>query len=107
MAPMDGGGGYIMRLVPKTLISYVPRYEDLRRLFHNVLSRDYGLENYNRRFAIRVGRLPNKIGRVWKIYSEVSTTPRRLFEVLEEQRQRLIEAGKLYGDPIPPLKFEY
>jgi len=64
LAPMDGGGGYIMRLVPKTLISYVPRYEDLRRLFHNVLSRDYGLENYNRRFAIRVGRLPNKIGRV-------------------------------------------
>jgi len=42
-----------------------------------------------------------------KIYSEASTTPRRLFEVLEEQRQRLIEAGKLYGDPIPPLKFEY
>jgi len=79
----------------------------LRRLFHNVLGRDYGLEDYNRQFAIRVGRLLNKIERVWKIYSEVSTTPRKLFEVLEEQRQRLIEAGRLYGDPIPPLKFEY
>jgi phosphoenolpyruvate carboxykinase (GTP) len=91
----------------KTPIGYVPRYEDLRRLFHNVLGRDYGLEDYNRQFAIRVGRLLNKIERVWKIYSEVSTTPRKLFEVLEEQRQRLIEAGRLYGDPIPPLKFEY
>ncbi|MCG2863386.1 MAG: phosphoenolpyruvate carboxykinase (GTP) [Vulcanisaeta sp.] len=88
-----------------TPIGYIPRYEDLKELFREVLNKDYKLEDYNKQFAIRVGKLLDKIERVWKIYSEIPTTPRRLFEVLEEQRQRLIEARRRYGDPILPSIF--
>lgn len=88
-----------------TPIGYIPRYEDLKELFREVLNRDYKLEDYNKQFAIRVDKLLDKIERVWKIYSEIPTTPRRLFEVLEEQRQRLIEARRRYGDPILPSIF--
>jgi len=89
-----------------TPIGYVPRYEDLRELFRSVLNRDYSLEDYNKQFAIRVGKLLDKIDRIWKIYSEIPTTPRKFFEILEEQKQRLIEAKGAYGDPIPPSRFE-
>jgi Phosphoenolpyruvate carboxykinase (GTP) len=89
-----------------TPIGYVPRYEDLRELFRSVLNRDYRLEDYNKQFAIRVDKLLDKIDRIWKIYSEIPTTPRKFFEILEEQKQRLIEAKRAYGDPIPPSRFE-
>nr|WP_238376267.1 phosphoenolpyruvate carboxykinase (GTP) [Vulcanisaeta sp. EB80] len=89
-----------------TPIGYVPRYEDLRKLFRSVLNRDYRLEDYNKQFAIRVSKLLDKIDRIWKIYSEIPTTPRKFFEILEEQKQRLIEAKRAYGDPIPPSRFE-
>ncbi len=89
-----------------TPIGYVPRYEDLRELFRSVLNRDYRLEDYNKQFAIRVSKLLDKIDRIWKIYSEIPTTPRKFFEILEEQKQRLIEAKGAYGDPIPPSRFE-
>nr|WP_252901121.1 phosphoenolpyruvate carboxykinase (GTP) [Vulcanisaeta sp. JCM 14467] len=89
-----------------TPIGYIPRYEDLKVLFREVLNREYRLEDYTKQFAIRVAKLLEKIDRIWKIYSEIPTTPRRFFEVLEEQRQRLLDARNKYGDVIPPQKFE-
>lgn len=89
-----------------TPIGYIPRYEDLKVLFREVLNREYRLEDYTKQFAIRTGKLLEKIDRVWKIYSEIPTMPRRFFEVLEEQRQRLLDVRSKYGDVIPPQKFE-
>ncbi|WP_446752587.1 phosphoenolpyruvate carboxykinase (GTP) [Vulcanisaeta sp. JCM 16161] len=90
----------------RTPIGYIPRYEDLRVLFKEVLNREYRPEDYTKQFAIRATKLLEKIDRIWKIYSEIPTTPRRFFEVLEEQRQRLLDARSKYGDVIPPQKFE-
>lgn len=78
----------------------------MRALFREVLNREYRLEDYTKQFAIRATKLLEKIDRIWKIYSEIPTTPRRFFEVLEEQRQRLLDARSKYGDVIPPQKFE-
>ncbi|ADN50134.1 phosphoenolpyruvate carboxykinase (GTP) [Vulcanisaeta distributa] len=89
-----------------TPIGYIPRYEDLKALFREVLNREYRLEDYTKQFAIRATKLLEKIDRIWKIYSEIPTTPRRFFEVLEEQRRRLLDAKNKYGDVIPPQKFE-
>ncbi len=89
-----------------TPIGYIPRYEDLKALFREVLNREYRLEDYTKQFAIRATKLLEKIDRIWKIYSEIPTTPRRFFEVLEEQKQRLLDARNKYGDVIPPQKFE-
>ncbi|WP_069807934.1 phosphoenolpyruvate carboxykinase (GTP) [Vulcanisaeta thermophila] len=89
----------------ETPIGYIPRYEDLRVLFREVLNRDYAQEDYRRQFAIRTTKLLEKIDRIWKIYAEIPTTPRRFFEVLEEQRRRLLRAKDEYGDVIPPDKF--
>ncbi|WP_297089868.1 phosphoenolpyruvate carboxykinase (GTP) [Thermococcus sp.] len=88
----------------ETPIGYIPKYEDLARLFRGVLNKDYSREDYERQFTIRVPELLAKIERIEKIYREqVKEVPEELFKVLEEERKRLLEARKKYGEYISPF----
>ncbi len=91
----------------KTPTGYIPKYEDLKRLFKEVLNKDYQKEDYNRQFTIRVPENLAKIERVQRFYQEnVTDTPLELFGILFQQRQRLIEAKEKYGEYILPECFE-
>jgi len=87
---------------------FLPKYEDLKKLFNRVLSKDYTKEDYVKQFTIRVPENLAKIERVQRFYQEnVSDTPAELFELLDQQRQRLVEARERFGDYISPEKFEW
>lgn len=91
----------------KSPTGYLPKYEDLRRLFKQVLNKDYSKEDYVKQFTIRVPENLAKIERVQKFYQEnVSDTPLELFGILYLQRERLLKAKANFGDYIPPEKFE-
>lgn len=90
----------------KTPTGYIPHYEDLARLFHQVLGKDYSREDYIAQFTLRVPENLAKIARVTEIYrTKVPDTPPILFEVMEAQKQRLLEARDKFGDYISPEKF--
>ncbi len=89
-----------------TPIGYLPIYEDLRGLFREVLNKRYPRKDYERQFTIRVPQLLSKIDRIEKIYGDIGDVPYRLFEVLQEERERLLEARKAYGEYIKPSSFE-
>ena len=83
----------------------ISKYEDLARLFKEVLERDYSLDDYNRQFSIRVPENLAKIDRIKSIYeNDVADTPDTVFGVLEEQRGRLLKAREEHGDYITPDK---
>ena len=87
---------------------YLPKYEDLRKLFDRVLNKDYTKEDYVKQFTIRVPENLAKIERVQRFYQEnVSDTPAELFEILDQQRIRLVEARERFGDYISPESFEW
>jgi phosphoenolpyruvate carboxykinase (GTP) len=87
---------------------FLPKYEDLKKLFNRVLSKDYAKEDYVKQFTIRVPENLAKIERVQRFYQEnVSDTPAELFEILDQQRQRLVEARERFGDYISPENFEW
>ncbi len=87
---------------------YLPKYEDLRKLFKRVLSKDYAKGDYIEQFTIRVPENLAKIERVQRFYQEnVSDTPGELFEILDQQRIRLVEARESFGDYISPESFEW
>jgi phosphoenolpyruvate carboxykinase (GTP) len=91
----------------KSPTGYLPRYEDLRKLFKQVLDKNYSKEDYDKQFTIRVPENLAKIERVQRFYQEnVSDTPLELFGILYLQRERLLEAKKRFGDYIPPESFE-
>ncbi len=92
----------------------IPEYEDLKRLFKEVLNtaggsangKDYSKEDYIKQFTTRVPENLAKIDRIIKIYrTKVPDTPQIVFDMLEAQRQRLKEAREKYGDYISPDKF--
>ncbi len=87
----------------RTPTGWIPLYEDLRRLFREVLGRAYTHQEYVAQFTVRVPENLRKIERIEAIYrSEVPDAPAVLFEVLEAQRQRLLQARAAYGEYIAP-----
>jgi len=87
---------------------FLPKYEDLCKLFDRVLNKDYSKDDYIKQFIIRVPENLAKIERVQRFYQEnVTDTPAELFEILDQQRIRLIEARERFGDYISPENFEW
>jgi len=87
----------------ETPTGLIPKYQDLKRLFEEVLDKEYSEEDYIKQFMVRVPENLAKIDRLTEIYRvRVLDTPPIVLEVLEEQRKRLEKARERYGDYIPP-----
>ncbi len=89
----------------KTPTGYIPRYEDLKRLFKEVLGKDYSKESYVEQFTLRISKNIEKMERIAKIYqAKVPDAPHVLFEVLAEQKERLEKLRKERGDHVSPIE---
>ncbi|MCS7116071.1 MAG: phosphoenolpyruvate carboxykinase (GTP) [Nitrososphaerota archaeon] len=91
----------------KSPTGLIPKYEDLRRLFREVRGIDYKKEDYIKQFTIRVRENLAKVERVEKFYLDnVPDAPSRLFEILNQQRERLLKAQAEFGDYVSPEYLE-
>ncbi len=91
----------------KSPTGLLPLYDDLVPLFNQLLAKEYKKEDYVKQFTIRIPENLAKIERVkefWK--TKVQDTPEELFNILEEQKQRLLKAKQQFGDYIAPEYFE-
>lgn len=84
-------------------IGYLPIYEDLRDLFKEVLGKKYSRSDYEEQFKLRVPKLLSKIERVRRLYGSISGTPKVLFDVLEEERKRLLKIREKHGNVVSPF----
>ena len=90
----------------KAPTGYIPKYEDLRKLFKQVRNKDYSKEDYVKQFSIRVQENMDKIKRVRRFYKKnVTYTPEAVFWVLNQQYERLLNAKEQHGNYISPEKF--
>jgi len=90
----------------ETPIGLLPKYEDISRLFKEVLEKDFTQDDYNTFFKIRVKENIAKIDRILEIYkTQVTDAPSKLFDLLNEQKKRLLDAQTKHGDYIEPEKF--
>ncbi|MDX1357280.1 MAG: phosphoenolpyruvate carboxykinase (GTP) [Clostridia bacterium] len=88
----------------KTPVGYIPKYEDLQKLFKDNLDQDYTEDEYNQQFSIRVDKYLDKMERMNAIYSKIDM-PAEFTAQLENQTKRLLEAKEQYGSVICPCKF--
>jgi phosphoenolpyruvate carboxykinase (GTP) len=87
----------------KTPTGWIPKYEDLKPLFKQVLKKDYSKEDYIKQFTTRVQENLGKLDRVEKFYHEnIEDLSSEVWHVLKEQRERLLEAQKKFGDYVSP-----
>jgi len=86
----------------QTPTGFMPQYQDLKKLFKETLDRDYTKEAYTKQFTVRIPEGLAKIERVTEVYKNISDTPKEVFTLLKEQRERLEAAREKYGDYILP-----
>jgi phosphoenolpyruvate carboxykinase (GTP) len=86
---------------------YIPRFEDLARLFKEILGKDYSRGEYEEQFTLRIPERLAKKERILKIYhTKVFDTPHLFFKTMEEQRDRLKDCRSKHGDYVLPSVFE-
>jgi len=87
----------------KTLVGYLPKYDDLRALFKQVFNRDYLEEDYNLQFALRLDKLLEKIERMEEIFGPEPDMPEEFWNILNQQKADLLalktETGKSVALP--------
>jgi phosphoenolpyruvate carboxykinase (GTP) len=82
----------------ETPTGFIPLYKDLRRLFESALGKEY-----KQQFSVRVPEQLAKIERITEIYGKEWGIPEVLFVTLDDQKQRLEDARKEFGDYVSPL----
>lgn len=88
----------------KTATGMIPKLEDLKKLFSDILSRDYCQDDYVEQFTLRIPQNLAKIERIRNIYKSFKDIPAVLFQELDEQEKRLKDCRKELGDYVSPDK---
>jgi len=89
----------------KTPTGFIPKYDDLRKLFKQVLGKEYSKELYEKQFSFRCTKWIEKLDRLEKQYKEtIPDTPKELYDEYEKQRKRIVELQSKKGDIISPFE---
>lgn len=90
----------------ETPAGLLPSYEDLQQLFKIIFRRDYGKQDYEKQFAVRVQKLLERIDRIETIFRAEQGIPEAFFEQLTQQRDRLQKAREEFKQTtISPFEF--
>lgn len=80
----------------------IPKYDDLKTLFKQVLNKDYTEQEYVDQFTVNIPELIAKLDRMDKIYATVADTPKTMKDEMAAQRKRLESLRAKKGDYISP-----
>ncbi|MBW2978104.1 phosphoenolpyruvate carboxykinase (GTP) [Candidatus Woesearchaeota archaeon] len=91
----------------ETPIGFIPKYEDLKKLFLDVFKREYTKEEYEKQFSIRITKLLEKLARVEKVFEQEKDIPKDFIDHFEQEKKRLKEAKEKFGkEVISPSEFQ-
>jgi phosphoenolpyruvate carboxykinase (GTP) len=90
----------------KAPTGFIPKYEDLAKLFKTALNTSYTQAQYVEQFTIRIPELLAKTDRIEKVYRAEPSIPQIVFDVFDTQRKRLKEAQTKHGNYISPFDLE-
>jgi phosphoenolpyruvate carboxykinase (GTP) len=83
----------------------IPTYEDIKRLFKEVLDKEYTEADYETQFTINVSENLAKIDRMKEIYeTKVTDAPEVVQQELAAQADRLNKLKEEHGDYVSPFK---
>lgn len=90
----------------ETPIGYIPKYEDLAKLFLQIFNRNFSRDMYEKLFTVRVDKFLEKLERVEKAYKEEEGIPDEFNTIMDMLRNRLLTAKNKSGkSAIPPEEF--
>ncbi len=88
--------------VIETPIGEIPRYEDLKEMFREIIKKDYPESFYVKQFSLYVDNIIAMIDLQINAYGKEKNIPGKLFEVLNEQRGGLQNLKQIFGPVVTP-----
>ena len=90
----------------ETPVGYIPKYEDIAKLFKKIFEKKFSREDYDKQFSIPIDKFLEKLDRVEKAYRQEDNIPDEFYVILEMLRNRLTGAKEKFGKSvIPPGEF--
>ncbi|MBF0389548.1 MAG: phosphoenolpyruvate carboxykinase (GTP) [Desulfamplus sp.] len=86
----------------ETPIGYIPVYDDLKLLFSQIICKEYPLELYQKQFSLYVDNIVNRLALQIEAYSKEKSIPKKLFDILDQEKSELLELKRRLGAIILP-----
>jgi phosphoenolpyruvate carboxykinase (GTP) len=86
----------------ETPIGFIPRYEDLKAVFGEMVDKSYSHELYVKQFSFYVDNILGRIQIQEDAYRKEKHIPPRIFEVYEEQKKGLLALKEKHGPVVKP-----
>ena len=86
----------------ETPIGLIPRYEDLKILFADLIGKEYPQELYDRQFSFYLENIVSRIDLQREAYANEKNLPDRLFQVYDRQRTGLLALRERFGLVVTP-----
>lgn len=88
----------------ETPIGFIPKYEDLKSLFQELIHKEYSRDLYNQQFGLYIDNIIARIDMQAEAFAK-DNVPGRLFEVYDEQRNGLLALKEKFGNVVTPDQF--
>lgn len=88
--------------VIETPIGNLPKYRDLKNLFHSIIDKEYPEELYTKQFSLYIDNITARIDLQIEAYGQEESIPQKFFEIIKEQKDSLQALKQKYG-PIVNL----
>ncbi|HHI02481.1 MAG TPA: phosphoenolpyruvate carboxykinase (GTP) [candidate division Zixibacteria bacterium] len=85
-----------------TPIGWIPKYDDLKKLFKEVIDKDYPEDLYTMQFSLYADNIIARIDLQDEAYHKEENIPERFFEILREQKAGLEALKAKYGSIVKP-----
>ncbi|WP_322787260.1 phosphoenolpyruvate carboxykinase (GTP) [Desulfobacula phenolica] len=85
-----------------TPIGNIPRYDDLKSLFKQIIDKDYTKELYTKQFSLYLDHIIKRLELQQEAYSKEERVPQTLFDILAEQKQGLSALKDTHGSIVLP-----
>ena len=85
----------------ETPIGYIPKYEDLQKLFAEI-DKEYPKGLYAMQFALYVDKIVERIDLQTEAYGKEKNLPPQLFEVYSAQKAELAALKQEHGPIVQP-----
>ena len=86
----------------ETPVGFLPKYDDLKALFHDIIGKEYPRELYDMQFSLYIDKILARIELQEEAYGKEENLPATLFEVYAEQREGLQAMKAEFGSVVKP-----
>ncbi len=88
-----------------TPIGNIPKYEDLKSLFKQIINKEYSKDLYVKQFSLYLDNIIKRIELQETAYAKEKRLPETLPKILAEQKKELLALKSAHGSILPPDVF--